>query len=1144
MADRTALRNFVVDHLRRELVGPSTGYSKTDLDAEDLLRVQYPPPGHPTLQLDGEEILRIQDPPRQRYAAGVLFPVRSGLSQHEAVAQDEDAMADAQSPEDNRIVDHSDGARVRSTATDEAADTDHEVTLANQFLPSAMGLSALVDVPQSLEVDISAAVYRKRPLASPPTHADSGPSVPLAWWRKPIARTKRLTLRELRQEHTARFEKPVWVEDGHTVLSLHVTSRPYSRGPATRRLVTFALINRRRTTGRTPRNSECFFQCSFSVRGANGERCFLNYPERPPDLEDPEERSLRLLYRHRRVFAVAHGCAPDWKEDGDGKAVEIRTEVVPAYEIKPVLPVEIPGLDLRMTGFFVDSRTSSLTLCSRLADEYESWIDEQHNEIASVELSLQETARHHIADCRDCLRRMRAGIDILRGDSEAALAFRWMNEAMLMQAVHYGLASEHSRQWTSTPTGWALERPFRKPRYSDSDRRWYPFQLAFILMNIKGITTPTDRDREIVDLIWFPTGGGKTEAYLGLAAFSMLLRRLRDPSHGGTSVLMRYTLRLLTTQQFQRAASLLCACEMIRRREKHRLGDDRFSIGLWVGKAVTPNTEKEAVDAWRALIVGDGGNKFVLLSCPWCGAGMGPQRSGTKMKCKGYRKLPRPNRIRHTCDDPQCDFANGLPVAVIDEHIYKSPPTLVIGTVDKFAMLAFKPSARRLFGIDTSYPPPELIIQDELHLISGPLGSMVGHYETVIDALCSHQIENRSVPAKIIASTATIARSKDQIRGLYGRSSRLFPPPALRAGESFFATEKEEEIGRVYVGVFAAALSSHVTAQVRTIGTLLQAPMLYAADSEPATKDPYWTLIGYFNSIRELGHAATLIRADIREYLNALWDRLGLHVAKANDGGGDLRRFINRDCELTSRVQSSDIPGVLERLFTSYDGSRTSEVVDICFATNMIQVGLDVPRLGLMTIVGQPKTTSEYIQASSRVGRRSPGLVVTNYNPFRPRDRSHYEAFRNYHQAIYRHVEATSVTAFAPPVLDRALHALVVVLARFWGDATLRTDPRNPPDDVLLAKIRRTIRKRVRAVDPDEWKRTEAAFDAIVAKWKTTGPSRYGGFEKVRQDAPLMYPVGTPQHPDWEGRAFPTPSSMRSVDADCQARVLARGYRS
>ena len=501
-------------------------------------------------------------------------------------------------------------------------------------------------------------------------------------------------------------------------------------------------------------------------------------------------------------------------------------------------------------------------------------------------------------------------------------------------------------------------------------------------MNLRGLADPACSERDIVDVIWFPTGGGKTEAYLGLSAFSIFLRRLRNPDHAGTSILMRYTLRLLTTQQFQRAASLICACEIIRRREVENLGTERFCIGLWVGGEVTPNTEENAVKTLRKLQNKRGVNKFIMLSCPWCGAAMGPQQMGRSIRVKGYRKLARPNRVRHICEDTDCEFASGdgLPLAVIDEQIYSSPPTLLIGTVDKFAMLAFQPPARHLFGIDTPYPPPELIIQDELHLISGPLGSMVGHYETAVHALCIGDKEGQRIKPKIIASTATISRAESQVKGLYGRSAFLFPPQALKAGDSFFAEEREDQVGRVYVGVFATALASHVTAQIRTMGALLQAPKLFNSDN-PEMVDPYWTMMGYFSSLRELGHAATLIRADIREFLNAMWDRLGLRLDVSKPDSLSTRRFINKDVELTSRVQSNDIPVILQQLFNKYDGSPNSDVIDVCFATNMIQVGLDIPRLSLMTIVGQPKTTSEYIQASSRIGRdiTRPGIVVTNY---------------------------------------------------------------------------------------------------------------------------------------------------------------------
>jgi hypothetical protein len=398
---------------------------------------------------------------------------------------------------------------------------------------------------------------------------------------------------------------------------------------------------------------------------------------------------------------------------------------------------------------------------------------------------------------------------------------------------------------------------------------------------------------------------------------------------------------------------------------------------------------------------------------------------------------------------------------------------------------------------------------------------------------------------KIIASTATISRAEDQVQKLYGREAFLFPPQALRAGNSFFAQEREDQVGRLYIGILGTALPSHVTAQVRVMSALLQAPKLVdgaAADDI----DPYWTMMGYFNSLRELGHAATLIRADIREHLNAVWDRLGFRLEYVQSLGRDPRRFINRDVELTSRVQSSEIPEILQELFTPYDGSSSYDAIDVCFATNMIQVGLDIPRLSLMTVVGQPKTTSEYIQASSRVGRdiRRPGLVVTNFNPFKPRDRSHYEHFKSYHQSIYRHVEPTSVTPFSVPVRERALHALIIILCRFWGGDDLRARPDHPPSPELIKRIRQTVRSRVEAVEPDEWPATEALFDEIIAKWSMAPPPRYGGFGPPSEEMPLMYPAGTQQHPFWLGWPFATPSSMRNVDSDCGARLLVGGYGS
>lgn len=1101
---KTKARDFITDFLIKELVGPSSD----------------------------DETLERNSPPRQRYGAGILFPMRSQLFDGEGTTSGEEE--DGDSSEMEEISESQDKIKVREKENrpeEVSISTDRDIALTNQFSPSTMGITALVEIPSgSLVVDVATGVYKK-------TEIQGEKEETVVWKRRPFSHSLEIDSRMLLEGEES-FEKAVLNEDGKLVLGMHIVSRPYSWRARTDRLrlITFTLINRRTSETRSPDDEDCFFQCGFKVRARDGDACFLCYPERGHYHEDDEERSFRLLNMHHKAFAVGHGCAPEWDESDGDRTTLIRTETVPRYEVNPVLPKRIEGLELRMLDLASeDDPATAHSLCVALADSYGSWIEKKEWETEESDLSedMKETARKHMENCRECLRRIREGVDFLARDPEVLVAFRLMNEAMLMQHKHYEIFSESPRAWKESGSGKQLEldSSFKRPDYKSSNRSWRPFQLAFILMNIKAVADPECDERSVVDVIWFPTGGGKTEAYLGLSAFTMFHRRIRDPSDAGTAILMRYTLRLLTTQQFQRAASLVCACEFIRRRDTSMLGEKHFSIGLWVGGEVTPNSEEDAVASFTQLQrSANAVNKFVILNCPWCGADMGQQKVGTKFVCKGYRKLARPSRVRFICGDGDCDFSSdeGLPLSVIDEHIYKEPPTLLIGTVDKFAMLVFRPEARKIFGIDTSYLPPELIIQDELHLISGPLGSMVGHYETVIDALCMGKRGGKSVPPKIVASTATASRSESQVEGLYGRKNTfLFPPQALKSGDSFFAEERMDEVGRLYVGVFANALSSHLMGQIRTMGALLQAAKVFEGTAEEI--DPYWTLVGYFNSIRELGRAVTLVRGELLEFLNILYHRLGKPPGK--------RRFINRDEELTSRVQSSEIPEILKKLFVSYDGSERPDAVDVCFATSMIQVGIDIQRLSLMTIVGQPKMTSEYIQASSRVGRAHPGIVVAIYNPFRPRDRSHYEHFRSYHQSIYRNVEPASVTPFAMPVRERSLHALIVILCRFW-DQGMRDRPLVPPGDGLVRRIKETILRRVDSVDPEEKFETEKEIELIVSKWAEAPPSEYGGFGKIREEIPLMYPAGGQRHENWDDWPFATPSSMRHVDASCSARPL------
>ena len=1106
------MRDQILDFLRAELIGPD--------------------PISPEIQENGEEIL-ITDPPRLRYGAGVLFPQGVSAEQSEDVEDSESTGFEVDSENDETDSVYQDVDRTSEVIEDTIPD---EITsLTNSYLPSAIGFSCLTNLPtDGFSVKVRAGTYHSEPREYTTKSGETRSGV--QYLRRSFEDVLRVSSSDLDGNGLKRWIRSVNDSKGNdSNLQVQILSRPRESG----RLLTVALVNSHESsTGRTDTN-KCFFQVELVLQAVDKSAPFIEYPDKEGEPLDLEEESLRLLYRHRRTYAVGHGCAAEWNEVSDGKADTIRSEVLPCFEIKPIVPTSFPDLDLRMFDLGTSGDETVLeSVLSKLCDKYERWIEQQLSTVQSNGFPevFHSTAQLHIDRCKTCLNRMRSGLELLLSDTTVMRAFQLANHAMLLQQLHYNLPL---RIWNDTrnseidPVTWPeLDNP---PRGLGS---WRPFQIAFVLMNLRSIARPEEEERDIVDLVWFPTGGGKTEAYLGLTAFTVFYRRLLNCDDAGTAVLMRYTLRLLTAQQFQRSASLICACERIRR-DSSDLGSDPITIGLWVGGNLSPNTRNDAVSALARLSRNQTReNPFIVLQCPWCGAQMGPVSKGNYVRIFGYTKTLRPSSVVYKCPDSACEFNDGLPLKVIDEEIYESPPALIIGTVDKFALLPWYPKARTLFGIrdGVNVSPPNLVIQDELHLISGPLGSMVGHYETIIDELCSIKIDNRKIKPKVIASTATISHAEEQIRSLYDRDVFVFPPQCLRAGDSFFAYEDPTTPGRLYAGVHASALPSHVTVQVRVIAALLQASLSIPVSREHE-RDPYWTLISYFNSLRELGHAATLIRADIREYLNAMWSRK--KIRKPEDDTFDERRFVSQVLELTSRVSSTEIPESLQRLETNYPAQ--DQPVDICLATNMISVGIDIERLGLMAVIGQPKTTSEYIQASSRIGRgRTQGLVIAIYNTAKPRDRSHYEHFRSFHASIYRHVEPTSVTPFAAPVRERALHALLVTLVRYWGNPEIRDRPQPFPSDDLLNDIRAVIKSRVKGVDSDELDHTLRYFDELVSHWRRVRPPIYGGFGPPSSDIPLMYPAGSEPLDDWRNRSWSTPSSMRNVDASCEAITITQ----
>ncbi len=1122
-------RDQLIEIVEKELIGPDP------IDWEGMT------------QSNGEEIIRT-DPPHVRYIAGILYPrdVREETVEiHEGTELP---------PEPTESEDYEPGPDKAGGSEVEFLEAAEElINRSNAYRQSAISLTASIKNGDVLKVSVSAGTY------SSTTEEGPEPDKKYRCWKR----------KALAWDNDGKVLKLPSEGNGITVLSVDETGLQfdityrYSIGDS--KIYTFTLENTKKGGGSSINDDDCFFQTRFYLYSELG---FSPLTEGQRISKDEDYYSNQLLYRNVHNYAIGHGTAADWDDNETVKWIS--TATFPKYDIKPIVPSVIEGVSLEMFkmspyGNFRETINELKEMCAK----YQAWINGLRTEIKTLAPEYEQTAARHIANCETCLTRMRDGVALLEDNETVRTAFQYMNLAMLMQQLHYNLPLQ--RWEVADDNSIALADRVELPDvmnpetwYGNRERygKWRPFQLAFVLMNLRSMYFRDCSEREIVDLIWFPTGGGKTEAYLGLSAYTIFVRRLMNRDDKGTAILMRYTLRLLTAQQYERAAAMICACDYIRKKNENLFGKNRISIGLWVGVATTPNTVKDALKAYDRLYNnGEGHNPFIILKCPWCGAQMGPVH---KMQVPGYRKYKKTSVLSDfafRCSNARCDFSSeDLPLYIVDETIYEKTPTLLLGTVDKFAMLPFRPEAQKLFGYTDGVKEtsPDLIIQDELHLISGPLGSMVGHYETLISELCTTRTPKGDIHPKIIASTATISRAREQCHALYGCGRDKvfqFPPAGLEAGNSFFAKEDKNQNGRRYVGILATGSSSDATTAIRLYSSLLYGAKAIKVEREE-DRDPYWTNMGYYNSIRELGQAATWIHADIDQQLDVMYKRrYDDRRYPSREEYRENRRYIWRNEELTSRISGSDVTASLANLGITYppetdeNGKVKRYPIDVCLATNMISVGLDVTRLGLMTVAGQPKTTSEYIQATSRVGRNAkdaPGLVFVLYRPGRSRDKSHYEHFKSYHSRVYCNVEPTSVTPFSAPVRDRALHAVMIGIMRLENDHIFNEDPPKIPDDELVAQVCDIIERRVEQIDSGELDAAKKQMESFMEDWEDWNPKRWEPKRNpdwsFADPVPLMYGAGSPPNVAWGSQGKETPTSMRSVDASCEADILPSRY--
>ena len=989
-SDSAAVRARLVDALRLDLIGPRP-------DDEALQHEHLP------------------QAPSRWYLTGFLVPSDAPQGQRAQDIEEEidEPVEPPQGADDARAPERGSGKRA--------------------FLPSSMGFSVLLDA-SATRLDIAVNWGDYAPAEEQESHAATGqdPSGAVTagssgrrrfspWARDPRAASVSFDLASLEDGTPA--HRILQSSNGLEVVCLARPTRlRQPEGVTDARAVSVFVVNRRQAAEDDDMADTAYaFQVEMS---ATADRPFL--PRFDPsglESEDWDERLADLHYRDAAEYAVGHNVSTR-TEAFDGECRQVHTEWMPVAAVERVEPSGIPDVEFAMEalGALEDGAAAKRALIP-LVRAYRKWIEAQGEEAQTLAGRRGEVANELVRRANVAANRIEVGIGLL-DDPDLLAAFRIANRAM-------AAASRRRR----------AQEQGRAPEAVDAPA-WRPFQLAYILMNLRGIAEPNHVEREIVDLLFFPTGGGKTEAYLGLAAFTLVLRRLRDPDpvHRGLSVLMRYTLRLLTLDQLGRAAALICALELEREAVPDRLGAWPFEIALWVGRAATPNhmgkkgdrSDKSARS--RTLrFSSDSSNEppLPLDQCPWC---------GTKFTKHAFRLTPdtnNPSNLLVRCVNRRCDFRGAkrsLPIVAVDEPIYERLPAFMIATADKFAAMPWTGETAGFFrgGDPTDPRPPDLIIQDELHLISGPLGTMAGLYETALDQLCLRRVDGKKVRPKIIASTATVRLANKQIRALFGRNSvAVFPPPGIDRRDSFFAEQAPASTvnPRLYLGIAAQGRGPKVVF-LRSAITLMAAAQAAwdaaAGQADPNSADPYMTLVAYFNALRELGSARRIVEDEVSSRLQTYSGRRRLNDPATLFAD---RRIGFDPVELTSRVGTAAVAEAKRKLALGFAGN---DRVDVALATNMISVGLDITRLGLMVVSGQPKTTAEYIQATSRVGRdpNRPGLVVALLNVHKPRDRSHYERFSAWHESFYRGVEATGVTPFSPRAMDRGLPAVAVALAR------------------------------------------------------------------------------------------------------------------
>jgi hypothetical protein len=836
-------------------------------------------------------------------------------------------------------------------------------------------------------------------------------------------------------------------------------------------------------------------------------------------IDDQEASAIKFLFRKFVDYAVGHGCSVSW---GNNNANYVKTEYMPSCDTPDVdsIPRDITKTPNNGVApeFLENNNIQQIKYLSSLSDasdkaifdgllafvdSYYEWIEKKQDFVNTI---LNESDRYvaniELNKCRQDYVRLRFNVqNYLEEGSENLKKFRLMNTSMFIQMWHGRYAgSDILQELMDADSFSGFNADFYKSQTDflfkqGHSASWRAFQLAFILLNLESIfddVNSNDNRNELVDLVWFPTGGGKTEAYLGLISLTILHRRIKYGSEGGgTAAIMRYTLRLLTLQQFQRASKLIVALELIRRGKnsfKIDLGEEPIRIGLYVGDNQIPNKTDHL--KYEILKFNDGNpSKIPFDNCICCGKKI---KGLSEILPNNLNNSYNHNIVRLICTNQKCAMVLPIgrnmtnrpdmgffPILLSDESIYQHPPTLLFGTVDKFAQLAHKVSnsndkrkkdSRRLFGRGNweqykpknGYLPPDLIIQDELHLLLGPLGTGVALFESVFEQLCTR---SDGTKPKVISSTATTRNTGLQIEALFNKSLNIFPKPGIDCDDSFFGIYKRKYLGddlcefdyesnRKYIG-FLPTGRTQVWMQMRIAALCLTHRALFELEFNDGTllmpnfseefmkaQDYFYSIVSYFNSVKEVGRTQAQVQTYILKEVRKVLNRSMRSQKLLKPMYAMKSKLV--EAELTGRLTGEEVKRTLAKVEKNWTSNRFPIMVgdqiipqfnlvpEFIVATNMISVGLDVSRFNTIIMNSMPRNTAEYIQASSRVARNDLGLVLTIHHPFKSRDLSHYEKFIEFHEKMYSYVEPISITPFTQKSVDKFMALYVATMVRHF----------------------------------------------------------------------------------------------------------------